>query len=181
MCNAILLFHTFTGCDQTSAFKSIGKKKAWNAWEQLGDPLTETFIDLTNDPIGLDIDSPQIDIIQKFTVLMYDTKCDLEKVNDARRYLFTNKLKLLESIPPTLQSLYQHIKRSINAANYCSQDLLNKPVMLLYSDFGYVWNERLNCLVPHWSDLPDVSKCVLLRSCGCKVHAKVTALAQENL
>ena len=172
MCNAILLFHTFTGCDQTSAFKSIGKKKAWNAWEQLGDPLTETFIDLTNDPIGFDIDSPQMDIIQKFTVLMYDTKCDSEKVNDARRYLFTNKLKPLESIPPTLHSLYQHTKRSINAANYCSQALLNKPVILSYSDFGFVWNERLNYWMPHWSDLPDVSKCVLLRSCSCKVACK---------
>ena len=172
VCNAILLFHTFTGYDQTSAFKSIGKKKAWNAWEQLGDPLTETFIDLTNDPIGFDIDSPQMDIIQKFTVLMYDTKCDSEKVNDARRYLFTNKLKPLESIPPTLHSLYQHTKRSINAANYCSQALLNKPVILSYSDFGFVWNERLNYWMPHWSDLPDVSKCVLLRSCSCKVACK---------
>ena len=123
VCNAILLFHTFTGCDQTSAFKSIAKKKALNAWKQLGDPLTETFIDLTNDPIGLDIDSPQVDIIQKFTLLMYDTKCDSEKVNDARRYLFTNKLKPLKSILPTLHSLYHHTKRSYQ----CCKLLLPGP------------------------------------------------------
>ena len=29
---ALLAFHSFTGCDQTSSFASIGKKKAWEAW-----------------------------------------------------------------------------------------------------------------------------------------------------
>ena len=90
-------------------------------------------------------------------------------MNDAREYLFLNKLKPLESIPPTLHTLYQHTLRSVNAANYCSQALLNKPVLLPYSNFGYVWNERLSCWMPHWTNLPDVSKCVMLKSCGCKV------------
>ena len=32
-CKAILMFHSFTGCDVTSSFFGIGKKTAWNAWE----------------------------------------------------------------------------------------------------------------------------------------------------
>lgn len=29
---ALLAFHAFTGCDQTSSFASKGKKTAWETW-----------------------------------------------------------------------------------------------------------------------------------------------------
>ena len=174
-CDALLIFNDFTGTDFVSAFKNVGKKTAWNAWTDLGLTLTETFIEMTNNPNCLSIDSPQMDVIQRFTVKMYDlrfkTNCDTDKVNDARKYLFTTKLKPLEEIPPTLNSLYQHSLRAVNAANYRLQAMvLNNPVTLPYSEFGYIRNERLNCWVPYWSDLPDNSKCVILKSCKCKVR-----------
>ena len=130
---------------------------------------------MTNNPNCFSIDSPQMDVIQRFSVKMYElrlkTNCGSYKVNDARKYLFLTKLKPLEEIPPTLNSLYQHTLRAVNVANYRSQAMiLNNPVTLPYSDFGYIRSERLNCWVPYWSDLPDNSKCIILKSCTCKVR-----------
>ena len=31
-CHALIFFHAFTGCDTTSAFKNIGKKKAYDVY-----------------------------------------------------------------------------------------------------------------------------------------------------
>lgn len=39
---ALLSFHSFTGCDQTSSFASIGKKTAWEAWA-IYDEVLEVF------------------------------------------------------------------------------------------------------------------------------------------
>ena len=39
---ALLAFHSFSGCDQTSSFASIGKKTAWEAWA-IYDEVTEVF------------------------------------------------------------------------------------------------------------------------------------------
>ena len=174
-CDALLIFNDFTGTDFVIVFKDVGKKTAWNAWTELGHTLTKTFIEMINNPNCLSIDSPQMDLIQKFTVKMYGlrfkTNSDTDKVNAARKYLFTTKLKPLEEIPPNLNYLYQHTLRAVNAANYHLQAMvLNNPITLLYSEFGYIRNERLNCWVPYWSDLPDNSKCVILTSCKCKVR-----------
>ena len=32
-CRALLLFHSYSGCDTTSYFRSKGKKSFWNTWE----------------------------------------------------------------------------------------------------------------------------------------------------
>ena len=34
LCSSLSGFHTLTGCDSTSSFYDIGKKKAWNAIEK---------------------------------------------------------------------------------------------------------------------------------------------------
>ena len=48
---ALLAFHSFTGCDQTSSFASIGKKTActWEAWA-IYDEVAEVFQSLSTAP-----------------------------------------------------------------------------------------------------------------------------------
>ena len=46
---ALLAFHAFTGCDQTSSFKNIGKKPAWDPWS-VYDEVTEVFQTLSAAP-----------------------------------------------------------------------------------------------------------------------------------
>ena len=46
ICKALPFFHAFTGCDLTSSMQGIGKKTAWNAWQNFLD-VTESMIFLT--------------------------------------------------------------------------------------------------------------------------------------
>ena len=54
-------------------------------------------------------------------VLMYDRSSESTEVDDVTRQLFTQKSRILESVPPTQAALKQHIKRTCYQAN-CSCD-----------------------------------------------------------
>ena len=59
-----------------------------------------------------------ISVLERFVVLLYDRTSDLELVNDARKWLFTQKSRTLDNIPPTQAALRQHIKQHIKQASY---------------------------------------------------------------
>jgi hypothetical protein len=105
-CQALLFFHAYTGCDVTSAMFGIGKKTAWNAWLNFPD-VTDTFIAITHDPASLTLDTLHMSRLERFTVLMYIKMCSANRVNEARKQMFTHGLKALECIPPTQQALFQ--------------------------------------------------------------------------
>mgnify|MGYP006896106998 CR=1 FL=1 len=108
---ALLAFHSFTGCNQTSSFASIGKKKAWEAWA-IYDEVTEVFQSLSAAPT-ISAVSDAIPVLQRFTVLMYDRTSSCTTVNAARKDLFTRKGRNIESIPPTADALLQHTESNI--------------------------------------------------------------------
>ena len=97
-CQALLFFHSFTGCDVTSAMFGVGKKTAWNAWATFLE-VTNTFIAITQDPTSLTLDSLHMQRLERLTVLMYSKNC--------RSTMFTVGLKPLESIRPTQHALFQ--------------------------------------------------------------------------
>ena len=120
-------------------------------------------------------------VIQRFIVVQYDPKLEMESVNQARRFMFTKKLKPLESIPPTKHALFQHVKRSVITENYWCQSLLKEPNKLVPADYGWEWNDRLGIWMPHWSDLPNVSTgCDLLISCRCTIACKWNCKCSVN-
>ena len=86
--------------------------------------------------------------------------------------MFTVGLKQLESIPPTLNALYQHVQRSLLICAFqWSFCLDNSPPSPDPNEWGWEWNPRTRSWVPYWTDLPDVSEgCSLLIHCGCKVY-----------
>ena len=49
-------FHSFTGCDITSAMYGIGKNTAWNTWSAFPD-ITNTFLAITKDTSCFTFDS----------------------------------------------------------------------------------------------------------------------------
>ena len=162
--------------------KNIGKKKAWIDWDLLWDILTQVFITLThNPPITLLIDSDLMIVLQRFIIVRYDPKCEIDSVNQTRKFKFTTNLKSLESIPTTKHKLFQHVKRYVIAVNYWSQSLLKEPDMLHPTDYGWVWNACFGIWMPYWSDLPVViSRCALIISCGCKVVCKSNCKCSRN-
>ena len=99
-CQALPLFHAFTGCDVVSAMFGIGKKTAWNAWEAFPE-VTDILVAITQDPISLTLESGHMKCLERWTVLMYSKNCSADSVNEARKVMFTHGLKSLDSIPPT--------------------------------------------------------------------------------
>ena len=73
-CHALIFFHAFTGCDITSAMHGIGKKTAWNIWQAFPH-FTTTFNAITDEPAQLHLNSPHMQHLERFTVLMYSKHC----------------------------------------------------------------------------------------------------------
>ena len=171
-CQALPLFHAYTGCDMTSSMFGIGKKTAWTAWNAFPD-ATDTFVALTQDPISLTIYSEHMACLERLTVLMYSKNCGSSSVNEARKRLFTHGPKSLDSIPPTQHALFQHTKRALLIAAFTwKQSLPKDPELPDPTSWGWR-NDRTKAWVPHWTDLPDASRgCCLLLHCGCTIACR---------
>ena len=108
-CSSLPGFHAITGCDSTSSFAGIGKKKAFkvllgntNYQEALGKLGESTEI-----PINI------LTTCEQFVCNLYTTAKKAGcKVNDVRYWLFCQKQKRNEGLPPTSDSLLQHLKRA---------------------------------------------------------------------
>ena len=72
----------------------IGKKTAWNAWTAYPE-VTNTFIDITNTPNSLMLESQHMSHLERFTVLMYSKNCAADSVTDARKWIFMSYYILL--------------------------------------------------------------------------------------
>ena len=92
------MFHALTGCDTVSFFGGRGKKPAWDVWKV--PQLTPVLKVLKASP-------------QEIT-----EECMAVKVNQPRPKFFSKRAKSLDSIPPTIASLEQHVKRAVFQGGY---------------------------------------------------------------
>ena len=95
---ALPMFHAFTGCDTVSSFASRGKKTAWETWMAY-EEATETFLALTNAPQELDDES--FAVLARYTILLYDRTSNMDRIDEARQYMFTKRGRSMDTIPPT--------------------------------------------------------------------------------
>ena len=111
-CLALPVFHSFTGSDTTSAFFGRGKKMAWGAWNCYPD-VTEALTYMALNPYAqLSVDAQHFRQLEYFTVILYDKTSHLENVDEARKYLFCQNNKTMQTIPPTQNALLLHSKRA---------------------------------------------------------------------
>ena len=75
--------------------------------------MTEVFTKIANEPDTVSLESDLMTSIQRFVCMLYSKTSDVHLVNDARKILFTQSLGSLENVPPTLNALFQKVKRSI--------------------------------------------------------------------
>ena len=107
-----------------------------------------------------------ISVLERFVVLLYDRTSDLELVNDARKWLFTQKSRTLDNIPPTQAALRQHIKRASYQANCWNKAMIPNPEIPSLSHWGW-WKDTTGWQ-PQWTTLPEASQsCHELIRCGC--------------
>ena len=105
------LFHSFTGCDTTSAFFGKGKKTSWQAWKSYPD-VTEAFMYMVDHPFtAVEITSPHFRTIERFTISMYNKNSANHLVNEERRDLFCKKNKSMDNIPPTQVLLFSRYEQ----------------------------------------------------------------------
>ena len=88
-------------------------------------------------------------------------------VNKARVWLFTQKAREIENIPPTKDALHQHVLRAAYQAGHVWCQALNKIQTLPKpEDFG--WRRKNNTWVPRWITQPQASEgCRVIIKCGC--------------
>ncbi|KAK6167880.1 hypothetical protein SNE40_021809 [Patella caerulea] len=134
---SLLMFHAFTGCDQTSFFLNRGKKTAWQTSKVYKD-AEESFAVLSRAPPSVEELHNHMSTIERFVILMYDRTSSCESVDEARQELFTHKGRAIELIPPTSAALFQHAKRAVFQAAYVwGQALLRTPELPDPSDWGW--------------------------------------------
>ena len=88
--------------------------------------LTKALTDINQAPGTLG--DASIEIIERFTVLLYDRTSSIATVNEARRDLFCRNSRQIANIPPTKEALTQHVKRAVFQASYIwGQMLVAQP------------------------------------------------------
>ena len=163
----ILMFHAMSGCDVVSAFHGVGKRSAWNAWSEVPG-VTEAFATIARSPFAeLDVASPDLKLMEKFVMAIYDNSSAATSVNQARREIFTNKKLRLRS---------SAANRGYIVATRQAQNLPSKHMVFeLCCSVGCAvpkglwWKFEDGRWSPLWSTLPASTKaCRELLLCRCK-------------
>ena len=101
-------YHAFTGCDTTSAFSGIGKKKSWKVLVNDSE-AQQQLASLGEEPLA---QASQLQSCEAFVCSLYTTAKKFAKTDDARHFLFCQKNKTSDNLPPTSDCLSHHIKRA---------------------------------------------------------------------
>ncbi len=100
-CRGLPFYHSFTGCDTTSQFVGKGKRSSWGAWSSHS-AVTKEFQYAAEHLFKIfNIESPEFELLERFTCVLYDKTTSTCKVNILRQELFSHKAKLMENIPLT--------------------------------------------------------------------------------
>ncbi|KAG5872476.1 hypothetical protein JTB14_025661 [Gonioctena quinquepunctata] len=108
---ALPVFHSFSGCDTTSAFKS--KKSIWEAWQAFQD-VTDTFVYLATHPFQLLIADPEhFKKLERLTAVLYDKTTPFSSINQIKKGLFCQKNRAMDKLPPTEDDLLQQFIKPV--------------------------------------------------------------------
>ena len=132
------------------------------------DDITQTFTYMALHPYAeLNVDNAHFQLLEHFTVIVYDKTSDLQHVNEARQEMFCQKEKSMERLPPTQDALLQHTKRAAYQAGiWCTSDQIEQHVP---SPEYWGWTLAEDTWIPVWTTLPIAAKvCSELIKCGCK-------------
>ena len=105
----------FTGCDTVSAFGGKDKLKAWATW-QVFDEVTVVFVRYSKPCHSFSPHKDSVQVIERFTCLVYDRTSTVEDVNDCQQKLYINYVQSVDDIPPTRDALIQHKQQAIYQA-----------------------------------------------------------------
>ena len=167
--NGMLFFHAFTGCDTVSAFRSKGKKTAWQTWNIFPEAST-VFSKLSHYPLR--VEESDLKVLERFVILMYDRSSTAGTVDEARLDMFARKQRAYEAIPPTRGALLQHTKRAAYQAGCVwGQATQCQPQPENPAEWG--WQKSGEAWQVLWTtNSPLAKSCQQLTKCGCKAGCR---------
>ena len=169
-CQALPFFHAFTGSGTTSAFKSIGKKKAYEALKAFAE-AGRTFAFLQNNPFyDIQEADDRFKTIQRFVIVMYSKTSTLSNVNEARLQLYFQRTHNIETIPPTENALLLHTKRAIFQSGVWARCVDNHQNLPSPQGFGWKKSDEVDWQwKPIWMTQHEASKEFReFAKCSCK-------------
>ncbi|KAG0714920.1 hypothetical protein GWK47_013186 [Chionoecetes opilio] len=127
------------------------------------------------------VNCKQFQLLERFTVIIYNKTSNLDSVNEACRELFSQKNRPMEKIPLTQEALLQHTLRAVYQAGIwaTSDQCEQKPP----TPEGFGWTLECN---------EDLASCVVQPACSIsglqrtgqvwlqKRHVRRTMLMQEG-
>ena len=157
---SLLAFHAVTGCDTTSQFTSIGKKKSWQVFRlypHLFNILGEHEI----------TSGAAVSVVEEFVCRLDEPKSTTKSIEMVRCNMFQRLQTKIDSLPPRRDALTQNIKRAHYQTKVWKQSLTTHHDLPSTTDCG--WNLVDRMFVPLYltADLLQ-SNCVELTVCGCK-------------
>ena len=170
-CQALPFFHALTGCDTTSAFRNIGKKKGFETIMKVFPEAQTTFASFWFNPFKeIHADSPEFMAIQHFVILLYARTSSHKLVNDARLELYFNKKNPnLEHIPPTADALLEHSKRAGYQTGVWGTSLVSQQNLPSPQSFGWKRSDPNSDWEPVWITQGEASKeCREFVKCSCR-------------
>ena len=167
---ALIGFHTFTGCDSTSAFYGKGKKKAY-AIASGNVEFTQAFTKLGSD---FSLDESTTTVLERFVCHLYGQPRE-KSVNDVRYKIFCHATSSLpeRNMPPTHDALQNHCKRANYQAAIMKSSL--KQQIDAPTPVGQGWHLDGNKLSITWITRGPAPTSVLQAvHCSCKTSKCVT-------
>ena len=168
-CQSLPFFHCLTGSNLTSGFRSITKKKAYQALKAskadvtLAKLYTHPFQDLSED-------DPKFAVIQRLVILFYSRTADMTCIDDARHQFYFSRHQSLETLPPTKDALLLHTRRVIYECGKWRQCLHAQQQLPSPSAFGWQQSNDENIpWEPKWISGNEASKeARQFYKCACK-------------
>ena len=114
------------------------------------------------------LSASDIEVIERYVILLYDKTSACANVNDCRRQLFTQQGRMIDNCPPTQDALMQHTLRAILQASIWANCLERAEPELDVNDWG--WSvDSTGSIAPKLTTLPKASQaCKELKHCKCK-------------
>ena len=154
-------FHSFIGCDTTSAFHGRGNKLAWEAWNCYPEVTTAFTYMASNLYASLVLESPHYRLLERFTIVLYNKTSNLEDVDEARMELFCQRSRSMENIPPTRDTLLHHAKRAVYQASVWATSEQIQQNRLSPETWVWQWDKDTKSWTPVWTTSPIASKACL--------------------
>ena len=157
-------FHALTGCDTTSALSGIGKKKPWKVL--MRGPVHQERLGLLGQQA--EVDEETVKKCEAFVCDLYPSyKRNPKNADELRYIIFCQKKPKNESLPPTSDSLRQHINR-VNYQTYVWNRSLDSMAEIP-SPEGRGWSMEEGGLTPKlMSKNPAPTSLLELTTCRCK-------------